>query len=90
MSYLQVEWVPGPWVYGISPTKYNYYIRSQPEPLTKEEAIKSYWTEIHRILDVQFKNEVTLREQLVNKHKNLGKGVPVQAYVKWRGLNYAD
>ncbi|CAI2172775.1 10525_t:CDS:10 [Funneliformis geosporum] len=90
VSYLQVEWVPGPWVFGISPTKYNNYVKSQPDPLTKEEAIKSYWTKIHRILDVQFKNEVTLREQLENRHKNLGKGVPVQAYVKWRGLNYAD
>jgi len=90
LSYLQVEWVPGPWLYGVSPTKYNNYIKLQPEPLTKEEVIQSYWTKIHRILDVQFKSEVTLREQLQKGHKHLGRGVPVQAYVKWKGLNYLD
>jgi chromodomain-helicase-DNA-binding protein 4 len=90
LSYLQVEWVPGPWLYGVTPNKYNVYIKSQPEQLTKEEVIQEDWTKIHRILDVQFKSEVTLRDQLTKGQKNLGRGAPVQAYVKWKGLNYFD
>jgi hypothetical protein len=90
LSYLQVEWVPGPWLYGTSQSKYNNYIKLQPEPLTKEEVIQNNWTKIHRILDVQFKSEVTLREQLIKGQKNFGRGTPVQAYVKWKGLNYFD
>ncbi|GBC07986.1 hypothetical protein RclHR1_07830013 [Rhizophagus clarus] len=90
LSYIQVEWVPGPWLYGVTPNKYNVYIKSQPEQLSEEEVVQKDWTKIHRILDVQFKSEITLREQFTNGQKNLGRGVPVQAYVKWKGLNYFD
>lgn len=90
LSYIQVEWVPGPWLYGVNPNKYNVYIKSQPEQLTKEEVIHEDWTKIHRILDVQFKSEITLRDQLTKGQKNLGRGALVQAYVKWKGLNYFD
>ncbi|CAB4382994.1 unnamed protein product [Rhizophagus irregularis] len=90
LSYIQVEWVPGPWLYGVNPNKYNIYIKSQPEQLTKEEVIHEDWTKIHRILDVQFKSEITLRDQLTKGQKNLGRGALVQAYVKWKGLNYFD
>ena len=58
--------------------------------MTREEVIQEDWLKIHRILDVQFKSEITLREQLAKGQKSLGRGTPVQALVKWKGLNYFD
>ncbi|CAG8456212.1 5567_t:CDS:10 [Dentiscutata erythropus] len=89
-SYRKVEWVPGYWLMNVSVLKYRYFVKTRPVPLSEEEVIPREWLKIHRVLDVEYSNNKTLREKLSSRKSGAGVETMKRAFIKWKGLRYIE
>ncbi|RIB13901.1 P-loop containing nucleoside triphosphate hydrolase protein [Gigaspora rosea] len=90
LSYRKVEWVPGYWLMNVSILKYRNFVKTRPVPLSEEEVIPREWLKIHRVLDVEYSNNKTLREKLSSRRSGSGAETMKRAFIKWKGLKYSE
>ncbi|KAJ3406691.1 hypothetical protein HDV05_005891 [Chytridiales sp. JEL 0842] len=51
-SYLDVRWVSAKWVDGVAREKLTWFVKGEPKPKTEKDVIKSEWTVIDMLLDI--------------------------------------
>ncbi|CAG8786178.1 16161_t:CDS:10, partial [Gigaspora margarita] len=90
LSYRKVEWVPGYWLMNVSILKYRNFVKTRPVPLSEEEVIPREWLKIHRVLDVEYSNNKTLREKLSSRRGGSSVETMKRAFIKWKGLKYSE
>ncbi|KAI8084780.1 P-loop containing nucleoside triphosphate hydrolase protein [Halteromyces radiatus] len=74
ISYRHLDWVPETWLAGVSPMKYNNYLKKHYDqyPIKVEDAVPFYWKVIDRVLDT----------------KQSQSGHVKMVFAKFRGLAY--
>ncbi|KAK9696189.1 hypothetical protein K7432_012605 [Basidiobolus ranarum] len=82
LSYHHVEWVTSRWLFDVSPALLRAFIKKNPESQPPEKVIRKEWTLVDRLLDVRFKDKVSI-----------GHATPddVDAmFAKWQNLPYDE
>ncbi|CAG8659168.1 10261_t:CDS:2, partial [Racocetra fulgida] len=59
-------------------------------PLNEEDVIPREWLKIHRVLDVEYSNNKTLRDKLSSRKGGAGVETMKRAFIKWKGLKYIE
>lgn len=91
MSYFRAKWMPGPWVWGVTPhvTRKAFIKRddSQHPKMRTEDAIPEDYLRADIVLDVKFTSIVDINTQEIDKARIREVD---KALIKYKGLTYED
>lgn len=89
-SYFRATWMPGSWVYAVSPATRRSFLRSPKRlkpHMTAKDAIPEEYLRVDIVFDVRYSSPVTNR----TKEADIARVKEVkEAYVKYKGLDYDD
>ncbi|CAK1357625.1 unnamed protein product [Cercospora beticola] len=91
MSYFRAKWMPGPWVWGVTPynTRKAFMKRedTQHPKMRTEDAIPEDYLRTDIVLDVKFTSIVDISTQEIDKARIREVD---KALIKYKGLTYED
>ncbi|KAM3425624.1 hypothetical protein BST61_g7569 [Cercospora zeina] len=91
MSYFRAKWMPGPWVWGVTPfvTRKAFMKRddAQHPKMRTEDAIPEDYLRTDIVLDVKFTSIVDISTQEIDKARIREVD---KALIKYKGLTYED
>ena len=91
MSYFRAKWMPGPWVYGVTPyaTRKAFTKRddSQHPKMRTEDAIPEDYLRADIVLDVKYTSYVDINTEEIDKARI---SEVDKALIKYKGLTYED